>query len=147
MVAKDVQRNVGSIVVIGTFLSNIFPTDRQGTLTVPLYIKILMGLAFVGFGASLLLSTYVLILYRWMLEGRAFRDVIIGTDRESVWLIVRSDEPIPGRSREEERRSVVKELIARERRGRRLDDLPLVFFTGGLICFGTAVLFNLFFGS
>jgi hypothetical protein len=94
--------NAGSIVVIGTFLSNIFPTDRQGTLTVPLYIKILIGLAFVGFGASLLLSTYVLILYRRMLESRAFRDVLIGTDRESVRLIVRSDEPIPGRSWEEE---------------------------------------------
>jgi hypothetical protein len=26
--------SAGSIVVIGTFLSNIFPTDNQGTLTV-----------------------------------------------------------------------------------------------------------------
>ena len=49
--------NAGSIVVIGTFLSNIFPTDSQGALTVPLYIKLFVGAAFVGFGASLIFST------------------------------------------------------------------------------------------
>jgi len=49
--------NAGSIVVIGTFLSNIFPTDSLGALTVPLYIKLFVGAAFVGFGASLIFST------------------------------------------------------------------------------------------
>ncbi len=49
--------SAGSIVVIGTFLSNIFPTDSQGTLTVPLYIKLLLGAAFLAFGAALIYST------------------------------------------------------------------------------------------
>jgi hypothetical protein len=41
--------NAGSIVVIGAFLGAIFPTDKQGTLTVPLYIKLLIGGAFRSF--------------------------------------------------------------------------------------------------
>jgi hypothetical protein len=88
--------NAGSIVVIGTFLSNIFPTDKQGALTVPLYIKVLIGAAFVWFGASLILSVLAMIEYRF------------GSKAEPRFI------------------------------------LPLTSFTGGIICFGAAVLLNLF---
>jgi hypothetical protein len=60
--------SAGSIVVIGTFLSNIFPTDNQGTLTMPLGIKLLIGLAFVGFGVSLIVSAKAMDTYRGILE-------------------------------------------------------------------------------
>ena len=60
--------SAGSIVVIGTFLSNIFPTDKQGTLTIPLGIKLLIGAAFVGFGVSLIVSAIAMNTYRGILE-------------------------------------------------------------------------------
>jgi hypothetical protein len=107
--------SAGSIVVIGTFLSNIFPTDEQGALTVPLYTKLLIGAAFVGFGVSLFFSTRAMIRYNNALE--TFLTTLGQRARVSS----------PGR--------------------RRLINLPLVSFTVGLICFGTAVLLNLFFGS
>jgi len=47
----------GSIVVIGTFLSNIFPTDKHGILAIPNGIKLLIATAFVGFGGSLISAT------------------------------------------------------------------------------------------
>jgi hypothetical protein len=99
--------NAGSIVIIGTFLSDIFSTDKQGTLTAPLYIKLLIGAAFVGFGASLLSSTFAMLVYRNILESRG----IFSLDARVDIL------------------------------------LPLASFAGGLICFGAAVLLNLFFGS
>jgi hypothetical protein len=109
--------NAGSIVVIGTFLSNIFPTDKQGTLTVPLYIKLFIGAAFVGFGASLLLSTRTMIRSRRKLEGL----ITLARQGDSPASITYSySTPI---------------------------SWQLAFFTGGLICFGAAVLLNLFFGS
>jgi hypothetical protein len=60
--------NAGSIVVIGTFLSNIFPTDKQGALAIPLYNKLLIAAAFVGFGASLIFSVVALLNYQAYLE-------------------------------------------------------------------------------
>jgi hypothetical protein len=60
--------SAGSIVVIGTFLSNIFPTDEQGALTVPWYTKVLIGAAFVGFGVSLIVSAKAMDTYRGILE-------------------------------------------------------------------------------
>src|SRR5215217_2003623 len=60
--------SAGSIVVIGTFLSNIFPTDKQGTLTMPCGIKLLIGLAFVSFGVSLIASVFAMNTYRGILE-------------------------------------------------------------------------------
>ena len=61
--------SAGSIVVIGTFLSNIFPTDEQGTLTVPWYTELLIGAAFVSFGVSLIVSAKAMNTYRAILEG------------------------------------------------------------------------------
>jgi hypothetical protein len=111
--------NAGSIVVIGTFLSNIFPTDNQGTLTVPLYVKILIGLAFVGFGVSLFFSALTMHLYRESFESHLYSRV--------------------GRTPSQYDPADIAK--------RRFKPLPIVFFTGGLICFSTAVLLNLFFGS
>src|SRR5215217_5943542 len=51
--------NAGSIVVIGTFLSDIFPTE-QGTLAVGPFLKGLIAASFVCFGVSLLLSTFLM---------------------------------------------------------------------------------------
>ena len=59
--------SAGSIVVIGTFLSNIFPTDKQGTLITPGYIKFFIAVAFLGFGASLLFSVAALSIYESVL--------------------------------------------------------------------------------
>jgi hypothetical protein len=60
--------SAGSIVVIGTFLSNIFPTDTQGALTVPWYTELLIGAAFVSFGVSLIASAKAMNTYRAVLE-------------------------------------------------------------------------------
>ena len=111
--------NAGSIVVIGTFLSNIFPTDKQGTLAVPLYIKILIGLAFVGFGVSLFFSALTLNLYRASFEGLLYERAGLNAEQYD----------------------------SADMAKRRFKPLPIFFFTGGLICFGTAVLLNLLFGS
>jgi len=106
--------SAGSIVVIGTFLSNIFPTDKQGTLTIPLGIKLLIGAAFVGFGVSLIVSAIAMNTYRAILE-----------------LFLRGDRP-------EEIYSPATRITI---------SLPLPFFTGGVICFGAAVLLNMFLQS
>jgi hypothetical protein len=103
--------SAGSIVVIGTFLSNIFPTDNQGTLTIPLCIKLLIGLAFVGFGVSLIVSAKAMDTYRDISE-RFLR-----------------------RERPEEIYNLATKLTI---------SLPLPLFAGGVICFGVAVLLNMF---
>jgi hypothetical protein len=107
--------SAGSIVVIGTFLSNIFPADEQGALTVPWYTKLFIGAAFVVFGVSLFFSTRAMIRYNNALE----------TFLTTFGQRVRFSPPA--------RRNLI--------------NLPLVSFTVGLICFGIAVLLNLFFGS
>jgi hypothetical protein len=109
--------NAGSIVVIGTFLSNIFPTDKQGTLTVPWYIKFFIGAAFVGFGVSLISSTLTMLRFRSNLEN------LISLARQGMT------------------------PPAAVTYWRKPLNVPLSSFNGGLICFGTAVLLNLFFGS
>jgi len=108
--------SAGSIVVIGTFLSNIFPTDSQGTLTVPLYIKLLLGAAFLGFGATLICSTFA------MFQSRL-----------TLLLHLETGDPNAGF---EDEKAVFLTLV-----------LSVTLFSGGIICFGTAVLLNLFFGS
>ena len=103
--------SAGSIVVIGTFLSNIFPTDKQGTLTIPLGIKLLIGAAFVSFGVSLIVSAIAMDTYRAILV-----------------LFLRGD-------RQEEIYSRTRRLTIY---------LPLRSFAVGVICFGAAVLLNMF---
>jgi hypothetical protein len=103
--------SAGSIVVIGAFLSNIFSTDKQGTLTTPLLVKLLIGAAFVGFGVSLIVSAKAMNTYRGILESYLHG----GRPAEIYSLTTRL-------------------LIV----------LPLRSFTVGVICFGAAVLLNMF---
>jgi hypothetical protein len=101
--------NAGSIVVIGTFLSNIFPSDKHGTLMVPWYIKLFIGLAFVGFGVSLGLATAIMFRYRRIFEPYS------DSDRERVSL----------RAREA---TIVRVRVS----------WAFTLFAGGLISFGLA---------
>jgi hypothetical protein len=59
--------NAGSIVIIGTFLKDIFPSE-SGTLDVGAGIKWLIALAFISFGASLVGSTFAM---RYYISGLA----------------------------------------------------------------------------
>ena len=97
--------SAGSIVLIGTFLSDIFPTDKHVILAVPNGIKFLIAGAFVGFGAALISATLLMFYY-------------------SNWIASSG------------RVGVMAPYL-----------LALVPFVGGVICFGAAVLLNLFFGS
>jgi hypothetical protein len=62
--------NAGSIVVIGTFLKDIFPREN-GTLDVSAGIKLLIALSFISFGVSLVLASYGMFQYArrlWLFE-------------------------------------------------------------------------------
>jgi len=60
--------NAGSIVLIGTFLQGIFPS-QNGALYVGLGIKLLIAASFLSFGVSLALSAYTMYLYTRILEN------------------------------------------------------------------------------
>jgi hypothetical protein len=113
--------SAGSIVVIGTFLSNIFPADKQGILEVPWYIKGLIAGAFILFGASLLNSTAAIVIYRHTM-GDYLDSIRKGTETDFF-----------------EGTDFFEERFILHR--------PLYYFAGGVVCFGVAVLLNLFFGS
>jgi hypothetical protein len=59
--------NAGSIVVIGTFLKDIFP-NKDGTLAVGLGLKFLISAAFVLFGGSLIVAAYGNVRFSHILE-------------------------------------------------------------------------------
>ena len=65
----------GSIVLIGTFLKNIFPT-ASGTLDVGWFIKLCIAAAFVLFGLSLIVAAGFMTYYSFYLErsGAPHRD-------------------------------------------------------------------------
>jgi hypothetical protein len=96
--------NAGSIVIIGSFLSDIFPR-KGGILAVGLGIKILIAAAFLLFGLSLMLSVYAM----------------YGLSRHIGW----------GHS------MILEESV-------RVSTLPLLSFVVALLCFGLAVMLNLF---
>lgn len=52
--------NAGSIVIIGTFLKDIFPS-QQGTLMVDPFLKVLIALSFVCFGVSLVAASFAMV--------------------------------------------------------------------------------------
>ena len=107
--------NAGSIVVIGTFLKDIFHTSN-GTLDVSPTIKLLIAAAFVCFGASLIFAAMALFGYTWTMQ-----DILLVGDR--------ADRGLLG----------ALEAAARSR----IRQLPLPFFTAGLLCFGLSVILNL----
>jgi hypothetical protein len=117
--------NAGSIVVIGTFLKDIFPS-KNGSLDVGAGMKLLIALAFVFFGLSLIFSTYAMLDYSRRL--RHFEIWRTPTGREKLM------HSQPPNLLEEAGRSIWAIL--------RL--LPLPTFTAGLLCFGLAVVLNLY---
>jgi hypothetical protein len=50
----------GSIVLISTFLKDIFPKTKNGTLLIGMPIKVLIAVSFICFGCSLLAATWLL---------------------------------------------------------------------------------------
>jgi len=105
--------NAGSIVVIGTFLKDIFPREN-GTLDVSAGIKLLIALSFISFGVSLVLASYGMFQYA-----------------RRLWLF--------------ERHGQITRLPPGLTLGRLLVRfLALPAFSTGLICFGAAVLVNLY---
>ena len=123
--------NAGSIVVIGTFLQDIFPT-KHGTLAVSPFLKFLIASSFVSFGVSLAIATVVMVVF-----SRATLNLV---------------PPPSGEHREP--RTIRYEGLTGEVRYQFsglvffLSDyatlLPLPFFTVGLLCFGIAVILNLY---
>jgi len=157
--------NAGSIVVIGTFLKDIFPTD-QGILAVGPFIKGLIAASFVCFGVSLILAAFIMLYFSRsmnMAVQRAVWEAQLGSpERELRWYEkdlqwdphdrvlrwVPHREPVDvitielttlhGRLF-----NTLKELFTFKLLGR-LSLLPLPFFTAGLLCFGIAVVLNLY---
>jgi hypothetical protein len=103
--------NAGSIVVIGTFLKDIFPSKEE-TLAVGPGLKCLIAVSFLCFGLSLLTATLSMFLYT-----SALQSFLVEEDSPD------SDDPVL--------RYYVRQL-----------HLPL--FAVGLVCFGAAVLLNLY---
>jgi hypothetical protein len=119
--------NAGSIVVIATFLKDIFP-GVKGTLDVGPGIKLLITASFICFGASLALSAYLMQNWARTLEYLA------GYEH------ARRRELLEGEHTERYGRAM--------QRGRRITSVaggwPLALFAIGLICFGIAVVLNLY---
>jgi hypothetical protein len=147
--------NAGSVVVIGTFLSNIFPTE-QGTLAVGPLIKGLIASSFVCFGVSLILATLIMIFFaraiiimaeRAWLEPR-YRKKELQWDAYNHVLRLTPSVPVDTYdvySGPFYRKAFVRlKWFVNYKVRPRMSLLPLPFFTLGLLCFGTAVVLNLY---
>jgi len=77
--------NAGSIVLIATFLSDIFPKTQGGALDALLYLKLLMCGSFLLFGLSLALSSYVLIRYPHLLVTTLQRRVASYSEEDTLY--------------------------------------------------------------
>ena len=104
--------NAGSIVVIGTFLKDIFPT-KDGTLAVGPELKLLIAASFICFGISLLTATISIYVLTRNLQNYIFEP---------------HDNP------------ALQDQVLRYY----VRQLHLPFFATGVICFGAAVLVNLY---
>jgi hypothetical protein len=105
--------NAGSILIIGTFLSDIFPTNADGTLAGPRYMAYLVGAAFVNFGLSLIVAVLAMFVYQSAL-------VLYVEEEESFY-----------------ENHVLRHISWVTILG------PFGFYAVGLICFGLAVLLNI----
>jgi hypothetical protein len=136
--------NAGAIVIIGTFLQDIFPSKGGALVPDPL-LKVLIALSFVCFGVSLVMASFVMVYFSRRLtrhlEGTWFRRrlQIGGPPPESIDYTVGA---------------LVQRFLGR-RRARPPGKLriflyanaslsPLPFFTTGVLSFGLAVVLNLF---
>jgi hypothetical protein len=121
--------NAGSIVVIGTFLTDIFPSEN-GRLNVGAGMKLLIALAFVSFGLSLVFSSYAMLHY-----SRRLR-------RLELWRTPSGRARIRG---EQERTldHLYGEFVL-STWPRLLIYVPFPTYTAGLVCFGLAVVLNLY---
>jgi len=112
--------NAGSIVLISTFLKDIFPKDQQGHLSVDPMSTVLIVLSFLLFGMSLAGSTYTMY---W----------IATPDFPSWW--------------REQTEGILGVLFGREGAIEKLlmflTPLAGTAFFFGLVCFGITVLTNL----
>jgi len=126
--------SAGSILLIGTFSSIIFPTNERGTLEVGLASKWLIGLSIVLFGLSLIwaviaLYSLSLMAANWAWQMNWLNMVLNALSRvlgsENRIEVFGSDTPAITRG----------ELI--------VVLLPFIIFVLGLFLFGTAVLVNL----
>jgi hypothetical protein len=118
--------NAGSIVLIGTFLNDIFPSTK-GTLDVSPIIKLLITASFICFGLSLVLSAYLMEYSARSLHYSA------------GFLSWRRSEPEGKQAQNFERR-------LRRLRGAiyKFRSWPLTVFGAGLFCFCLAVVLNLY---
>jgi hypothetical protein len=104
--------SAGSLVLIATFLKDIFPKNAQGSLTIGLGIKLPIAASFVLLGISLISSVFFMVRFANKISSRASPQ---GLDNFL-------DSPTTTYSQA----------------------LSLICFLAGIICFGVAVLINLF---
>jgi hypothetical protein len=122
----------GSIVVIGTFLKDIFPS-KNGTLDVGAGIKLLITLAFISFGLSLIVSSYAMLDYSRSLRFLELSRTPEGREElQQRYRRPRLLVPVPFTRGY----TTLPQLLLRY--------LPLPFFTAGLLFFGVAVVLNLY---
>jgi uncharacterized ion transporter superfamily protein YfcC len=115
--------NAGSIVIIGTFLTDIFPS-KSGALALGPGIKLLIAASFICFGLVLASAAYVMFYSSGVLEDY----------EEHLYKL---------RQRQQDR--VWREWRARTNALlKRVRWWSLVIFNVGLFCFGFAVLLNLY---
>jgi hypothetical protein len=118
--------NAGSVVLIGTFLKDIFPSAK-GTLDVSPGIKLLIAASFICFGVSLALSAYLM-----HVNARSLRNA-------GGYFLWREFEP-GGDNVEDYRRALESGRTAAFAVG----GWPLPIFAAGLFCFGLAVVLSLY---
>jgi len=107
--------NAGSVLLIGTFLKDIFPS-KHGTLAIGPNIKLLIAMSFLCFGLSLGFAAYEMAFYSRSL---------------SKYQVYLSGGPAPTITPEIRWHSYTRKV-------------PMPLFTVGLACFGLAVLLNFY---
>jgi hypothetical protein len=136
--------NAGSIVLIATFLKDIFP-GVKGTLDVGPGIKLLVTASFICFGASLALSVYLMHIWARTLEYLGGHGRAMQLEREHDRAMQLEREELPEGLQLEKGTERYRRALQRSRRIASVaGGWPLSLFAIGLICFGIAVVLNLY---
>jgi hypothetical protein len=146
--------NAGSIVLIATFLRDIFPHQ------ISLGLKFLVAGSFILFGLSLASAAFLIyflmharhkledLLTEELLTVKLFGVVSLEFSGEDITEAARSTEPASPRNRQEGKfPDIIKGLQHAVARWRTLFSwvvVPFLLFFSGLASFGTAVILNLF---